>query len=65
VVNDSSSLLTLDGFMHGYGQVIGAEAMALFRCQARKRHRRTCVVGLAHSAPPLRAHRPLGRAQCR
>ena len=46
VVNDSGSLLTLDG-MHGYGQVIGAEAMAL-GAERAKRHG-VCVVGLAHS----------------
>ena len=46
VVNDSGSLLTLDG-MCGYGQVIGAEAMALGAERAQKHG--VCVVGLAHS----------------
>jgi uncharacterized oxidoreductase len=43
---DSGALLTLDG-QSGYGQVIGAEAMALGieRAQAQG----VCIVGLAHS----------------
>ena len=46
VRQDSGSLLTLDGH-HGYGQVIGAEAMEL---GAERAHRHgVCVVGLAHS----------------
>jgi len=46
VRQDSGSLLTLDG-NHGYGQVIGAEAMEL---GAERAHRHgVCVVGLAHS----------------
>ena len=43
---DSGALLTLDG-QHGYGQVIGAEAMALGIERARRHG--VCVVGLAHS----------------
>ena len=43
---DSGALLTLDG-VHGYGQVIGAEAMAL-GAERAKTHG-VCVVGLAHS----------------
>ena len=43
---DSGALLTLDG-QHGYGQVIGAEAMALGIARAREHG--VCVVGLAHS----------------
>jgi uncharacterized oxidoreductase len=43
---DSGALLTLDG-QSGYGQVIGAEAMAL-GIERAKRHG-VCVVGLAHS----------------
>jgi len=46
VVADSGALLTLDG-CRGYGQVIGAEAMAL---GIERAHRHgVCVVGLAHS----------------
>ena len=43
---DSGALLTLDG-QQGYGQVIGAEAMALGIARARQHG--VCVVGLAHS----------------
>ena len=43
---DSGALLTLDG-NHGYGQVIGEEAMALGAERARRHG--VCVVGLAHS----------------
>src|SRR5664279_4483269 len=43
---DSGALLTLDG-RHGYGQVIGAEAMALVIERAQRLG--VCVVGLAHS----------------
>ena len=43
---DSGALLTLDG-QHGYGQVIGAEAMALGIERARQHG--VCVVGLAHA----------------
>ena len=43
---DSGALLTLDG-QQGYGQVIGAEAMALAIERARRHG--VCVVGLAHS----------------
>ncbi|MDQ6627665.1 MAG: malate/lactate/ureidoglycolate dehydrogenase [Pseudomonadota bacterium] len=43
---DSGSLLTLDG-QHGYGQVIGAEAMAMGIERARQHG--VCVIGLAHS----------------
>ncbi|MGZ5156378.1 MAG: malate/lactate/ureidoglycolate dehydrogenase [Caldimonas sp.] len=43
---DSGALLTLDG-RQGYGQVIGAEAMALGIERARRHG--VCVVGLAHS----------------
>ncbi len=43
---DSGALLTLDG-QHGYGQVIGAEAMALGIERAHQHG--VCVVGLAHS----------------
>ena len=43
---DSGALLTLDG-CQGYGQVIGAEAMAL-GIERAKAHG-VCVVGLAHS----------------
>jgi len=43
---DSGALLTLDG-RHGYGQVIGAEAMALGIERAQRLG--VCVVGLAHS----------------
>ena len=43
---DSGSLLTLDG-QHGYGQVIGAEAMRM-GAERAKTHG-VCVVGLAHS----------------
>src|SRR5450755_4611984 len=43
---DSGALLTLDG-RHGYGQVIGAEAMALGIERARRLG--VCVIGLAHS----------------
>ena len=43
---DSGALLTLDGG-RGYGQVIGAEAMAL-GIERAQRHG-VCVVGLAHS----------------
>ena len=46
IVADSGALLTLDG-RQGYGQVIGAEAMALGTERA-KRHG-VCIVGLAHS----------------
>ncbi len=46
VRQDSGALLTLDG-QHGYGQVIGAEAMALGIARAREHG--VCVVGLAHS----------------
>jgi uncharacterized oxidoreductase len=46
VVADSGALLTLDG-QQGYGQVIGAEAMALGIDRARQHG--VCVVGLAHS----------------
>ena len=44
--DDAGALLTLDG-RQGYGQVIGAEAMAL-GIERAKRHG-VCVVGLAHS----------------
>ena len=43
---DSGALLTLDG-QSGYGQVIGAEAMAL-GIERAQRHG-VCVIGLAHS----------------
>jgi uncharacterized oxidoreductase len=43
---DSGALLTLDG-RSGYGQVIGAEAMALGIERARAQG--VCIVGLAHS----------------
>ncbi|MDQ2927921.1 MAG: malate/lactate/ureidoglycolate dehydrogenase, partial [Pseudomonadota bacterium] len=43
---DSGALLTLDG-QAGYGQVIGAEAMALGIARARQHG--VCIVGLAHS----------------
>lgn len=43
---DSGPLLTLDG-QRGYGQVIGAEAMALGIERARRHG--VCIVGLAHS----------------
>ncbi len=46
VRQDSGALLTLDG-QHGYGQVIGREAMALGIARAREHG--VCVVGLAHS----------------
>ena len=46
VRQDSGALLTLDG-QHGYGQVIGREAMALGAERARAHG--VCVVGLAHS----------------
>ena len=46
VRQDSGALLTLDG-VHGYGQVIGAEAMALGAARAKEHG--VCVVGLAHS----------------
>ena len=46
VVHDGGSLLTLDG-MHGYGQVIGAEAMALAIERAARLG--VCVVGLSHA----------------
>ena len=46
VRQDSGALLTLDG-QHGYGQVIGREAMAL-GAERAKAHG-VCVVGLAHS----------------
>ena len=46
VRQDSGALLTLDG-QHGYGQVIGNEAMALGIARAREHG--VCVVGLAHS----------------
>src|SRR5215207_5502322 len=46
VVADSGPLLTLDG-RQGYGQTIGAEAMALGI--ERSRRHGVCVVGLAHS----------------
>ncbi|MEP7301765.1 MAG: malate/lactate/ureidoglycolate dehydrogenase [Caldimonas sp.] len=46
LVADSGALLTLDG-QQGYGQVIGAEAMALGIERARAHG--VCVVGLAHS----------------
>jgi len=46
VRQDSGSLLTLDG-NHGYGQVIGHEAMELGAERARRHG--VCVVGLAHS----------------
>jgi uncharacterized oxidoreductase len=46
VRQDTGSLLTLDG-RHGYGQVIGQEAMAL-GAERAKRHG-VCIVGLAHS----------------
>jgi hydroxycarboxylate dehydrogenase B len=46
VRQDSGALLTLDG-QHGYGQVIGSEAMALGIARAREHG--VCVVGLAHS----------------
>lgn len=46
VRDDAGALLTLDG-RHGYGQVIGAEAMAL-GIERAARHG-VCVVGLAHS----------------
>ncbi len=46
VRQDSGALLTLDG-VHGYGQVIGAEAMALGAARAKAHG--VCVVGLAHS----------------
>lgn len=46
VVQDSGSLLTLDG-MHGYGQSIGFEAMELGAERARVHG--VCIVGLAHS----------------
>ena len=44
--DDAGALLTLDG-RQGYGQVIGAEAMAL-GIERAKRHG-VCIVGLAHS----------------
>ena len=44
--DDTGALLTLDG-RQGYGQVIGAEAMAL-GIERAKRHG-VCIVGLAHS----------------
>ncbi|HEY2559332.1 MAG TPA: malate/lactate/ureidoglycolate dehydrogenase [Caldimonas sp.] len=43
---DSGALLTLDG-RHGYGQVIGQEAMELGAARAKEHG--VCVVGLAHS----------------
>jgi uncharacterized oxidoreductase len=43
---DSGALLTLDG-CHGYGQVIGQEAMELGAARAKQHG--VCVVGLAHS----------------
>ena len=43
---DSGAMLTLDG-QHGYGQVIGAEAMAM-GAERAKQHG-VCIVGLAHS----------------
>ena len=46
VRQDSGALLTLDG-QRGYGQVIGAEAMALGAARAKEHG--VCVVGLAHS----------------
>ena len=46
VRSDSGALLTLDG-QSGYGQVIGAEAMALGIERARQQG--VCIVGLAHS----------------
>ncbi len=46
VRQDSGALLTLDG-QRGYGQVIGAEAMALGIARAKEHG--VCVVGLAHS----------------
>ncbi|MEO6362442.1 MAG: malate/lactate/ureidoglycolate dehydrogenase [Caldimonas sp.] len=46
VVQDSGSLLTLDG-VHGYGQVIGHEAMELGAERARRHG--VCIVGLSHS----------------
>jgi hydroxycarboxylate dehydrogenase B len=46
VRGDAGALLTLDG-QSGYGQVIGAEAMALGVERARQQG--VCIVGLAHS----------------
>lgn len=46
VVLDGGAVLTLDG-RHGYGQVIGGEAMAL--AIERARHHGVCAVGLAHA----------------
>jgi uncharacterized oxidoreductase len=43
---DTGALLTLDG-RHGYGQVIGREAMALGIERARRHG--VCIVGLAHA----------------
>ncbi|MEP6739327.1 MAG: malate/lactate/ureidoglycolate dehydrogenase [Caldimonas sp.] len=43
---DTGALLTLDG-QHGYGQVIGREAMALGAVRAKEHG--VCIVGLAHS----------------